>query len=163
MTAPVPGFQSAAVDEKKLTMTFTENLDAGSVPAPGAFRVTVNNVRRSVVSGGVAVSGNTVTLTLASAAAHGDMVRVRYTRPSARPLQGAAGVAVGSNADQTVTNNTPEGLFWSTRLTVRAILDAYFGCTDSSSCSSALTDASFTVGGTAYQGHKYHDFIFRTR
>ena len=91
LTAPQPAFQSAAVDWKTLTMTFAETLDEDSVPSPGAFRVTVNNARRNVVSGGVAVSGQTVTLTLASPVAHGDTVKVRYTRPSARPLQGAGG------------------------------------------------------------------------
>ena len=59
----IPVFESAAVDEKTLTVTFDANLDTGSVPAPGAFRVTVNNARRSVASDGVAISGKTVRLT----------------------------------------------------------------------------------------------------
>ena len=51
-----PEFQSAAVDGTTLTVTFTETLDGDSIPAPGAFRVTVNNARRGVASGGVAMS-----------------------------------------------------------------------------------------------------------
>ena len=78
----LPLFQSAVVDGTTLKLTFTENLDADSRPSPGAFRVSVNNARRGVVSGGVAVSGKTVTLTLASAVAHTDTVRVRYGKPS---------------------------------------------------------------------------------
>ena len=70
------GVSSAAVDGKALTVTFTGNLDTGSVPAPRAFRVTVNGARRNVAAGGVAISGKTVRLTLASAvsvgAAHGE-------------------------------------------------------------------------------------------
>ena len=159
LTAPVPSFQSAAVDENTLTLTFDQNLDAASKPSPGAFRVTVNNARRSVASGGVAVSGKTVTLTLASPVAHGDTVRVRYTRPSARPLQGAAGIAVGSFADQAVTNNTPEGIFWRATLTVKiTVVSTIRGCFGSTECSDSLTDASFTHGGTTYQVTNAYNF-----
>ncbi|MDE0189674.1 MAG: SwmB domain-containing protein, partial [bacterium] len=141
-----------------LTMTFTENLDGDSVPAPGAFRVTVNGSRRSIASGGVAVSGQTVTLTLASGVAHGDTVKVRYTRPSRNPLQGdagVAGVAVSTFADQDVTNNTPAGIIWSATLNARN-LSGPFGCWtgvygESNDCSSALSDHSFTHAGTDYQ------------
>ena len=88
-------------------MTFTATLDEDSVPSPGAFRVTVNNARRNMASGGVAVSGQTVRLTLASPVAHGDTVKVRYTRPSARPLQGAGGFfAVNTFRDQAVAPTT---------------------------------------------------------
>ena len=90
-----PSFESAAVDGTALTVTFHEDLDTASVPAPGAFHVTVNNARRNVASGGVAISGATVTLTLASAVTRSDTVKVRYTKPSARPLQGAAGLRRG--------------------------------------------------------------------
>ena len=77
-----PVFSSAAVSGATLTMTFDENLDTGSVPAPGAFHVTVNDARRNVASGGVDIDGATVTLTLASAVQlAGDTVKVRYTRP----------------------------------------------------------------------------------
>ena len=149
--AGLPGFQSAAVDGKTLTMTFTVDLDGGSVPSHGAFRVTVNGARRSVVSGGVAVLGNTVTLTLASPVAHGDTVTVRYTRPSAMPLQTPAGVAVGTFADQAVTNNTPAGAIWSATLTVRGVSSGVHGCLGTTQCSGALTGASFTYAGTDYQ------------
>ena len=111
-------FQSAAVDEKTLTVTFTENLDTGSVPSPGAFRVTVNNARRNVASGGVAISGKTVRLTLASAVSLTDTVKVRYSRPSAKPLQGAYGRAVATFADRAVTNNT-QATIWSATLTAK--------------------------------------------
>ena len=76
------------------------------MPAPSAFYVTVNDARRNVASGGVAISGETVTLTLASAVEADDTVTVRYTRPSANRLQSTAGQAVETFADQEVTNNT---------------------------------------------------------
>ncbi len=148
LTAPVPAFKSAVVDEKTLTMTFTENLDAASKPAPGVFRVTVNNARRNVASGGVAVSGKTVTLTLASPVARTDTVRVRYTRPSAMPLRGAGGIAVATLSDQAVTNNTPAGvIIWSAALSVKDFAPSVFrGCLDLSTgneCTGALTPNSF--------------------
>ena len=97
-----PVFFSAAVDGTTLTVTFDQPLDASRVPAPDAIYVTVNDARRNVVSGGVAIDGNTVSLTLASAVSHGDRVTVRYTRP----LPSASWRDVESFADQEVTNNT---------------------------------------------------------
>ena len=101
-----PAFSSAAVDGTALVLTFDKNLDTGSKPAPSAFHVTVNNARRDVASGGVAISGKTVTLTLASAVSDTDTVKVRYTKPSSNPLRGTDGRAVDTFADQAVTNNT---------------------------------------------------------
>ena len=104
---PVPAtLESATVDGTTLTLTFDQNLDTGSKPAPGAFRVTVNNARRGVASGGVAIAGKTVTLTLTSAVAEDQTVKVRYTRPTTNPLRGANGLVVDTFADQAVSNGT---------------------------------------------------------
>ena len=78
-----PRLVSAAADGATLTVTFNEALDTGFVPAPGAFRVTVNGARRSVASGGVSISGASVTLTLASPVAGGDTVALRYVKSGA--------------------------------------------------------------------------------
>ena len=90
------------------------------MPAPGDFHVTVGTARRDVAAGGVAISGKTVTLTLASAVTSTDTVKVRYTKPSS-PTRCAsastAGNAVETFADQAVTNNTPATI-WSATLTV---------------------------------------------
>ena len=102
-----PEFQSAAVDGTTLTLTFSANLDTASRPAHGDFHVTVGTARRNVASGGVAISGQTVTLTLESAVTDTDTVKVRYTKPTTNPLQGVSGTAVDTFADQSVTNNTP--------------------------------------------------------
>ena len=152
-----PGVESAAVDGTTLTLTFDQTLDAGSVPAPGAYRVTVNGARRNVASGGVAIDGKTVTLTLASAVGHGEAVKLGYTRPSANPLRDADGERVATFADFTVTNNTPvpRESIWSETLTVQGVLSGVWGCWDgfgaNIDCNSALTDDSFTRGGTSYQ------------
>ncbi|MCY4428835.1 MAG: SwmB domain-containing protein, partial [Rhodospirillales bacterium] len=146
-------FQNAAVDGKTLTVTFNGDLNTASVPAPGVFRVTVNGARRNVASGGVAIDGATVTLTLASAVTPGDAVRLRYTRPSARRLQGLSGNAVVAFADRAVTNNTPVGL-WSATLTVKDVLGVQLGCADgaaNSRCSTALTATTFVYGGETYR------------
>ena len=144
-------FESAAVFGTTLTLTFDQNLKTGTPPAPGAFRVTVNNARRNVASGGVAIAGKTVTLTLASAVATDDTVRVRYTKPSSNPLRGANGLAVETFADQEVS--APETI-WSATLTAGlAISGAQLtGCQNGQSvqCTSALTEDSFTLGDTTY-------------
>ena len=158
-----PRLQGAAVDGNTLTATFSLNLDTGSVPAPGAFHVTVNGARRNVASGGVAISGKTVTLTLASAVVSGDTVKVRYTRPSAGPLRSAAsGAAVATFLDWSVTNNTP----WSATLTVRESAATLLGCTtnDPARCSdsSILTGDSFNREGTSYRVVSILLFTLRT-
>ena len=103
-----PTFSSASVDGTTLIVTFDGNLDTGSVPAPGAFNVTVGSARRNVASGGVAINGATVTLTLASAVAFGETVTLAYTKPAANPLQDAAGNAVDTFTGQPVENNEPD-------------------------------------------------------
>ncbi len=143
-----PEFESAAVDGKTLTLTFDANLDRGSVPSPGAFRVTVNNARRNVATGGVAIAGKTVTLTLASAVVTDDTVKVRYTKPSANRLQDTYGRAAATFADQEVTNNTPETI-WSATLTVNSIQGGLLlGCT---SLGCTITSNNFEHEGTTYQ------------
>ena len=101
-----PVFASATVDGTTLTVTFNKNLDNGSVPAPGDFNVTVGGARRNVASGGVAIDGATVTLTLASAVTSTDTVTLAYTQPSANPLQDAAENEVADFTGQEVANNT---------------------------------------------------------
>ena len=104
--APTPPvFESAAVGGSTLTLTFNEDLDTSSVPAPGDFFVTVGSARRNVASGGVSVSGATVTLTLASAVTAADTVMVRYTKGT-NPLRDGRGHTVVTFTDQDVTNNT---------------------------------------------------------
>ena len=66
----------------RLVLTYDENLDTASVPAPGAFAVTVAGNPRTVSS--VAVSGMAVTLTLPIAVAAADAVTLSYTVPTGR-------------------------------------------------------------------------------
>ena len=97
----------ALVTGTTLTITFSETLDtrASAKPAEGAFAVKVNSAARTVDS--VAVSGSTVTLTLATAVSDGDTVTVSYTKPSSgeKALQDHAGANdVASFTDQAASH-----------------------------------------------------------
>ena len=106
-TAPV--LLTSSVDGAALVLTYDEALDEASVPAPGAFAVTVAGTARSLAaSDPVAVSGKTVTLTLASAAAHGEAVTLAYTVPAAQPLRNLAGLGAPGFAGREVANATPD-------------------------------------------------------
>ena len=82
VTTP-PMLQSAAVDGASLVLTYDEDLDEGSVPPRDAFTVSVAGAARALAANDpVDVSGKTVTLTLATAAEHGQTVTVTYTVPT---------------------------------------------------------------------------------
>ena len=70
--------EAAAVLGDTLTLYFDAALDTTSVPAAGDFAVSVAGAARSV--SGVAVTGRTVVLTLASAVNAGQAVTVGYTK-----------------------------------------------------------------------------------
>ena len=97
-----PAFVSAAVNEDTLTLSYGEAL-GNSTPAVGDFTVNVGGAGRSV--SGISVSGRAVTLTLASAVAHGEAVTVSYS-PGTNPIQDAAGNDAEALANRSVTNNT---------------------------------------------------------
>ena len=100
-----PRLVSAGVNAAALTLTFSAYLDAASKPAPGAFEVMVGTVRRTVAAGGVAIAGEAVTLTLASAVARTDAVTVAYTKPATGALSDRAGAEVASFGAATVSND----------------------------------------------------------
>ncbi len=140
-----PVFVSAEANGAVLALTFDQDLDGGSVPAPGDFHVTVGSARRNVASGGVAIDGKTVTLTLSTAVVRDETVTVGYSK-GANPLRNAAGFAVASFGDQEVDNATPDPNIWSATLTVGSTaVDGAVGCDNATDnpCSSALTDGVF--------------------
>jgi len=107
VTAPV--FQSAAMsgDKTKVILTYNEALGT-TTATTGAFAVTVNSVSRSVTA--VTVSGSTVQLTLATAAADGQTITVAYTAPSPssatsnNAIQDTSGNDAVTLSAQSVTN-----------------------------------------------------------
>ena len=87
------------VNGNTLTITYDQPLDENSVPPGSAFGVNVfgrqedTDERGSRTVTGVAVSGDTVTLTLVRPISRGDTVRARfgYTPPTSNPVQNPAG------------------------------------------------------------------------
>ena len=147
-----PVIQSATVDRTTLTLTFDKELNAASKPASSAFIVTLDDLARaSVTSGGVAISGKTVALTLDHPARASQEFNVRYRKPSTKPLQDTDGLDVATFGDLQVTNNST--LLWTTRLTAGPSGSGGYGCRTGSSttCTNALIDYNFTFGGTDYQ------------
>ena len=100
-----PTLVTASVIRNSLVLTYDENLDTVSVPAANAYSVMVGSAPAAEPST-VAISGKTVTLTLATAAVYGDTATLNYTVPLTNPVQDIAGVAAGGLLNQDVTNVT---------------------------------------------------------
>ena len=119
-----PALQTATIDGATLRLIYDEDLDAASTPAAADFAVTVGSASRALASATpVAVSGRTVTLTLATAVLADDTVTVSYTVPTesgAMPIQDDDGNAAAALTDEAVTNNTAAAndLPWSATMTV---------------------------------------------
>ena len=99
-----PIVTAATVDGDQLTLTFAEDLDTGSEPAGSAFTVTVAG--SAVTVDDVDISGDAVTLDLASAATRGQTVTVDYAVPTSDPLQDESGIDAPPFTGRSVTNNT---------------------------------------------------------
>ena len=100
---------AAAVSGSKLTLSYDELLDGSSTPSAGDFRVMVSGEERGITT--VAVTGNAVTLALASPVVQGEAVTVSYsaTAPgTAQPIRDPAGNESMAFTNQAVTNRTGE-------------------------------------------------------
>ena len=100
---------AAAVSGSKLTLSYDELLDGSSTPSAGDFRVTVAGKERGVTT--VAVTGNAVTLALASPVVQGEAVTVSFsaTGPgTAQPIRDPAGNESIAFTNRAVTNRTGE-------------------------------------------------------
>ena len=86
-----PVLVSATVDGTSLVLAYAEDLDDTSVPAPGAFAVTVDGGTPAAPSA-VSVSGTEVTLTLANAVTPDQAVTLSYTVPASDPVQDLSGL-----------------------------------------------------------------------
>ena len=100
---------AAAVSGSTLTLNYDEMLDGSSTPSAEDFRVSVAGERRDVTT--VVVTGNAVTLALASSAVQGDTVTVSYTATAQRAAQSIRDPAGNESiafTNQAVTNQTGE-------------------------------------------------------
>ena len=99
-----PALTGAAVAGNALTLAYHEPLDDGSMPGKDDFAVAVDDTARGV--GGVAMSGSTVTLTLASAVAGGSTVTVTYEPPVDGALRDLAGNPAAALTGRAVMNQS---------------------------------------------------------
>ena len=102
-----PELAAAAVDGDTLVLNYNEALDEASEPGASAFAVQAGAASRGLTH--VAVSGNTVTLTLASAVSSSDEVTVRYVAPQgpgAKPIRDVSGNNAAPVLGRTVRNDT---------------------------------------------------------
>ena len=106
--ADPPGVESASLDGTRLELVYDEALDAGSVPAAGAYEVTATNggVTTPLPVSAAAVDGSEVTLTLATPAVFGETVTLTYTVLAANPLRDLFGNPAGALTNHPVTNET---------------------------------------------------------
>ena len=96
-----PTFQSAAVNETVLTMTYNEVLNSGSPPPNDSFLVSGGHAVTAV-----SVAGSTVSLTLSPAVVNGETVTLSYT-PGAPAIEDVAGNDAAVLNDAPVTNDSP--------------------------------------------------------
>ena len=104
-----PSFDKASIANGKLVLTFTQPLDATNLPLASAFTVTSGS--QSIAVTNVAVSGQTVTLTLATPTSQLDGLTVSYTDPTTSndvsAIQDTLGRDAGDTAKQSFSNSKP--------------------------------------------------------
>ncbi|WP_027087221.1 SwmB domain-containing protein [Cohnella panacarvi] len=98
-----PTVAGVKLEGSTVVLTYNEELDSGHVPFPGNYYVTVSDIPMQVDA--VAVSSNTVRLTLHSGVAAGQIVKVSYTVDGnmANKLQDLSGNLATSFNGQAVT------------------------------------------------------------
>lgn len=101
-TAPVR--QSATINGATLTLAYNEAL-ASAAPAASSFSLVLNG-GTAVAPTNVAVSGQNVVLTFATAALQGQTATLSYA-PGTNPIRDAAGNAAVAFSAVSVTNSTP--------------------------------------------------------
>ena len=146
--AALPMLSTATVDGTALTLTYNEALDDTSttLPSTADYTVTVGTASRPVND--VAISGMTVTLTLASVVTGGQVVILDYT-PGTNPVRDTVGNNAAPLDDQAVT--TIGGTVAVTLDTIAGdnivnILEKAAGFPISGTMDSAATEVSVTIG-----------------
>ena len=101
-----PELIRATVNASELVLTYDEVLDEASVPAAGAFVVTVAG--STIAVSGVSVTGSRVLLTLATAVRDGQTFTLDYT-PGTDPIQDVAGNDAAPLSGQTAEAPASDG------------------------------------------------------
>ena len=102
--ATLPMLSIATVAGDTLVLTYNEALDTTSTPVTADYVVTVDTAPVAV-NAGVAISGMTVTLRLASTVPGGQAVTLNYT-PGANPVQDTVGNDAARLTNQGVTSTS---------------------------------------------------------
>ncbi len=106
-----PTLTTGRVKGASLVLTFSEALDADSIPSADAFVVNADGSSAPLANtGAVPLDGSVVTLTLASPVRRSAVVTLTYTPPTssgATPLRDAAGNGVALIDGRTIPNSTP--------------------------------------------------------
>ena len=101
-----PTLSTATVNGNTLSLAYSDNENlVSTAPGTSAYGVRVDN-GPTVAPSSVSISGDTVTLTLASSVTDGQSVSVNYSLPGTNNVQDLAGNTVASLSSQTVTNLT---------------------------------------------------------
>jgi len=82
-----------------VNLTLSEVLDATAAPAGSAFAITGHAVSSA------SISGNLMSLSLATPFAGGEVLNVVYTQPGTNPVKDTAGNLLASGATFAITNN----------------------------------------------------------
>ena len=139
-----PTLDTATVDGNSLVLTYNEPLDTSSRPATSAYAVSVAG-GAGVAPSSVAVSGMTVTLTLATTVTAGQTVTVTYTVPASNPVQDEAGNDAAALTNQSVTNNTNAPPVFADSIATRSIAETAAATTVQTA---ATIGAAFTATDT---------------
>ena len=146
-----PALESAVVVGDTMTLTFDRDLDGTSEPAPGAFSLLVDSLFVANAFSDVAISGKTVTLTLARAVNFDQVVTVNYNPPTANPLRGDGDRReVAEFVNRAVTNDTCPAL-WCANLTVDEQTGSFGWSSGPEFAQAVLTDDRFNFAGNEYQ------------
>ena len=161
-----PEFESAAVTNKDLALTFSENLNKAVVPPADRFTVRVNGEKREVAE--VSIDDAVLTLTLAEATIVSETMTVSYDPPrlttidryrgrSVPALQDLSGNHVDSFMKRAAMNNSPAcpgtthtgDSFWSGCVTIGGYGSYRVGFINGSQ--GKLSETSFTRSMVRYE------------
>ena len=101
-----PTVSSAAVTGDRLTITFSETMNASSTPAASAFTVDVSGTDSDPTVSSYTLAGRKAVLTLSAAVAQSASVTLGYTGSGAAVLKDLAGNRMAPVSGQSVENRT---------------------------------------------------------
>lgn len=150
-SAVAPTLSSAVVNDRFLTLTYSEALDAGSPPLGSAFSVTVDGTAVEVAA--TQVDGERLKLILEVPARAGEAVSVQYSVPGEasvrRPIQDLGGTeAAGFMRSATNSTAVPVPELWEARAGGDRVTLTYSRQLDGSSVP-AVSAFEVQVGGVS--------------